>query len=182
MQNLKSGKRLVPIAAILCLAVAASIGVGADALDDGVGDSVAAANLVTFDDLDFNVFTNRKWDELHRSHSRDIVVHWPDGRRTEGIEVHIRDLESMFVYAPDTRIEVHPIRIGSGSWTAVTGVIEGTFTKPMPTADGGSIPPTGKAYSIEMATIGHWNDDGVMDEEWLFWDNHAFLMQLGLLN
>jgi len=182
MQNLTSGKRLAPTAAVLGLVAVATVGVGADVPDDGIGDPVAAANLATFDDLDFNVFTGQKWDELHRSHSQDIVVHWPDGRRTDGIDVHIRDLEGMFVYAPDTRIEIHPIRIGSGSWTAVTGVIEGTFTEPMPTADGGSIPPTGKAYRIDMATIGHWNEDGVMDEEWLFWDNHAFLKQLGLLD
>lgn len=181
MQDLKLCKRFVPVAAVLCLTIAASSSVGADA-PDGIGDAIAAANLVTFDDLDFNVFTNQKWEELHRSHAQDIVVHWPDGRRTEGIDAHIRDLESMFVYAPDTRIEIHPIRIGSGNWTAVTGVIEGTFTEPMPTADGGSIAPTGKAYRIDMATIGHWNEDGIMDEEWLFWDNHAFLKQLGLLD
>jgi hypothetical protein len=30
-----------------------------------------------------------------------------------------------------------------------------------------------------MATIGHWKD-GVMDEEWLFWDNQAFMKQIGL--
>jgi hypothetical protein len=136
--------------------------------------------LDTFDELDFEVFTGQKWDRLHESHAEDIVVHWPDGRTTHGIDTHIEDLKAMFVYAPDTRIETHPIRIGQGEWTGVVGIIEGTFTKPMPVGDGQFIEPTGKAYRLTMATIGHWNDDGVMDEEYLFWDNLAFMKQLGL--
>jgi SnoaL-like polyketide cyclase len=89
-------------------------------------------HLETFDDLDFNVFTGQKWDELQNSHAQNIIVHWPDGHITEGIDVHIEDLKAMFVYAPDTRVSEHPIRIASGDYTAVTGVFEGTFTEPMP--------------------------------------------------
>jgi hypothetical protein len=139
------------------------------------------AHLATFDDLDFNVFSGQKWDELGRSHAKDITVHWPDGRVTHGIEAHIDDLKAMFVYAPDTRIKEHPIRIASGDWTSVTGVMQGTFTRPMPVGGGKTIPPTGKAYTIAMATIGHWKN-GVMDEEYLFWDNQAFMKQIGLAN
>lgn len=142
-------------------------------------DEQAEAHLATFDDLDFNVFSNQKWDELSRSHSQDITVHMPDGRVTKGIGPHIEDLKKMFIHAPDTRIKQHPIKIGSGDWTAVTGVMEGTFTKPMPTPDGKSIPPTGKAFKITMATIGHWKD-GVMDEEYLFWDNQTYMKQIGV--
>src|SRR5436309_3463521 len=138
-----------------------------------------AKNIATFDDLDFNVFTNQKWDQLSKSHSKDIVVHWPDGHQTKGIEKHIEDLKAMFVYAPDTRIQVHPVKFGSGDWTSVIGIMEGTFTKPMPAADGKTIPPTGKPFKIEMCTVGHWKD-GVMDEEYLFWDNLTFMKQIGL--
>ena len=38
----------------------------------------------------------------------------------------------------------------------------------------------GKAYKIRMATIGHWNSDGVMDAEYLFWDNQEFMKEIGL--
>ena len=147
---------------------------------DADDEARVSANLANFDDLDFNVFTGQKWDELHRSHAEDIVVHWPDGHTTEGIDVHIEDLAAMFVYAPDTRIEVHPIKTGSGNWTAVMGVLEGTFTEPMPMADGSLIPPTGKAFKIKMVTIGRWNEEGTMDEEWLMWDNLTFMKQIGL--
>jgi hypothetical protein len=60
----------------------------------------------------------------------------------------------------------------------VTGVMRGTFTKPM-TIGGKTIQPTGKSFELPMATIGHWKD-GVMDEEWLFWDNQTYMKQLGL--
>ncbi|SEF99051.1 SnoaL-like polyketide cyclase [Thalassococcus halodurans] len=138
-------------------------------------------NLKTFDTLDFEVFSNQQWDRLHESHAQDIKVHWPDGRTTDGIDVHIDDLKAFFTFAPDTRIETHPIRIGQGEWTGVVGVIEGTFSEPMPLGDGNFIEPTGKAYKLTMATIGHWTEDGVMDEEYLFWDNNAFYKQIGLI-
>jgi hypothetical protein len=141
-------------------------------------DQLVAQQLATFDDLDFNVFSNQKWDELKKSHAANIIVHWPDGHTTEGIDVHISDLKALFVYAPDTRIKEHPVKLGDGEWTAVYGTMEGTFTLPMPLPNGSSIPPTGKAFKLPMATIGHWNKDGVMSEEYLFWDNATYLKQI----
>ncbi|MDB5733075.1 MAG: hypothetical protein JWQ03_2970 [Variovorax sp.] len=42
-------------------------------------EKLAKAHIAKFDTLDFDVFTNQKWDRLHESHAKDIVVHWPDG-------------------------------------------------------------------------------------------------------
>ncbi|RYF70182.1 MAG: polyketide cyclase, partial [Cytophagaceae bacterium] len=97
----------------------------------------------------------------------------------QGIDVHIDDLKKLFVFAPDTRIKQHPIAFGSGKYTVVTGVMEGTFTKPMPTGNGKLISPTGKAFKLPMATVGLW-ENGVMTEEHLFWDNQTYNKQLGL--
>jgi predicted ester cyclase len=135
--------------------------------------------LKTFDTLDFDVFSNQKWDRLAESHAADVIVTWPDGRETKGLRPHIDDLKALFVYAPDIRIAVHPIRFGSGSWTGVTGVMTGTFSKPMPIADGKFIQPTGKRFALTMATIAQWKD-GKIAHEWLFWDNHDFMKQIGL--
>jgi SnoaL-like polyketide cyclase len=142
-------------------------------------ESLATQHIAQFDNMDFDVFTNQKWDRLKESHAKDIVVHWPDGHQTKGIEKHTEDLKAMFVYAPDTRIKEHPVKISSGEWTSVIGVMEGTFTKPMPTGDGKSIPPTGKPFKLVMCTVGHWKD-GLMEEEYLFWDNQTFMKQIGL--
>jgi hypothetical protein len=136
-------------------------------------------NLKTFDELDFVVFSNQEWTRLHESHSKDVKVNWPDGHYTTGIEKHIEDLKAMFVYAPDTSIKVHPVKVGSGEFTAVIGIMTGTFTKPMPIGDGKFIQPTGKKYSINMCTVGHWKN-GVMIEEWLFWDNATYMKQIGI--
>lgn len=142
-------------------------------------ERIANAHIETFDTLDFDVFSNQKWDRLHESHAKDIVVHWPDGHQTKGIEKHIEDLKAIFTHAPDARIKTHPVKIASGEWTSVIGVMEGTFTKPMLTPDGKTIQPTGKAYKLTMCTVGHWKN-GVMDEEYLFWDNGEYMKQIGL--
>ncbi len=142
-------------------------------------NEIIKRNLATFDTLDYEVFSNEEWERLHESHGKNIKVNWPDGHITIGIEKHIEDLKAMFFYAPNTRIKQHPIRFGSGNYTAVAGVMEGTFTKPMPIGDGKFIEPTGKSFVLPMATIGVWKD-GVMIEEYLYWDNQTFMNQLGL--
>ena len=110
-------------------------------------------NLTAFDTLDFKYFTNQDWTSLKGSHAEDIVVTWPDGHKTTGLEKHIEDLKAMFAKDPDTRITIHPIRFGnaSGEWTCVTGLMEG------------------KNFSIPMCTVGKWKN-GVMVEKYLFWD------------
>src|SRR5678815_546359 len=115
-----------------------------------------ASHLKTFDELDFDVFSNQKWDRLKESHAKDIKVFWPDGHVATGIDTHIEDLKKLFVHAPDTRIKEHPIKFGSGNYTLVTGVFEGTFTQPMPIGEGKFIQPTGKAFKMPMATVGVW--------------------------
>jgi hypothetical protein len=138
-------------------------------------------NLRNFDDLDFNVYSHQKWDEMDRSHAADIIVHYPDGTVTKGLKEHLERSKKIFAFAPDTENPIHHVRIGQGDYTAVTGIWRGTFTKPMVLSDGTVIQPTGKRFEIEMATIGRWNDKGTMDEEWLFYDDYTFMKQLGLL-
>ncbi|WEK21606.1 MAG: ester cyclase [Candidatus Pedobacter colombiensis] len=143
------------------------------------GNDSVNKHLVKFDTLDFVVFSQQQWVRFHETHSKDIIVNWPDGHHTTGLERHIEDMKAMFVYAPNTNIKIHPIRFGSGEWTCVTGVMTGTFTKPMPIGGGKFIQPTGKSFSIPMCTVGHWKN-GLMVEESLFWDNQTYMTQMGL--
>ena len=136
-------------------------------------------DIATFDTLDFVVFTNQEWTRLHESHDKDVIVNWPDGHHTNGIDRHIEDLKALFVYAPDTAIKEHPIKFGSGEFTAVTGIMTGTFTKPMPIGGGKFIQPTGKKFAVPMCTVGRWKN-GVMVEEFLYWDNLTYLKQIGI--
>lgn len=68
--------------------------------------------------------------------SADILVHYPDGHTTRGLPAHIAELKTQVVVAPDTRIREHPVKIASGAWASVIGVMEGTFSKSMPSPNG----------------------------------------------
>jgi len=142
-------------------------------------DALVQEHLRTQDTLDYEVFSNQKWARLHESHGENVKVFWPDGHITTGLAKHIEDMKAIAVYAPDARIKQHPIAFGTGNHTAVEGLFEGTFTKPMPIGNGKFIQPTGKKFAFPMATIGVWKD-GVMIEEHLFWDNKTFMEQIGL--
>jgi SnoaL-like polyketide cyclase len=143
------------------------------------GNEIIAKHLVTFDTLDYTVFSKQEWARLHESHAQNIKVNWPDGHFTTGIDRHIADLKALFVYAPNTAIKQHPIRFGSGEMTCVIGIMTGSFTLPMPTGEGKFIKPTGKSFSLPMCTVGIWKD-GVMVEEYLYWDNKTYMTQIGL--
>lgn len=136
-------------------------------------------NLANFDDLDFRVYSGQKWDELGKSHAKDILVHYPDGSTTVGLAAHIDRLAPQFAFAPDTSIKEHPIKLADGNFTAVQGVMTGTFSKPLDMGGGKVIPPTGKPFKLDMLTVGRWKN-GVMVEEWLYWDNAAFMNQIGV--
>ncbi|MBC7669899.1 MAG: ester cyclase [Gemmatimonadaceae bacterium] len=137
------------------------------------------AHLRTFDTLDFDVYSNHKWDRLKEGHASDILVHYPDGHTSQGIPAHVDELKGLFTFAPDTKIHVHPVKIQSGGWTSVIGVMEGTFSKPMNLGGGKVIAPTGKTFKLTMNTVAHWKN-GVMQEEYLFWDNAGFMAQIGV--
>jgi len=143
-------------------------------------DARIAANLETFRRLDLDVFSNNQIERFDESHAQDVVVYYPDGRVTQGLDQHIEDVRWFFAWAPDTHISHHVTRFGQGKWTGSIGILKGTFTEPMPMFDGSMADPTGNAYEIRFATISHWNDEGRMDEEYLFWDNDNFFRQLGL--
>lgn len=135
-------------------------------------------NLANFDDLDFRVYSGQKWDDFKKSHAPDILVHYPDGSTTTGIPDHLVKLKPQFAFAPDTKISEHPIKLADGNYTAVEGIMTGTFTKPLDLGNGKLIQPTGKKFVLPMFTVGRW-ENGLMKEEWLFWDNASFMSQIG---
>jgi hypothetical protein len=174
---------LVTGGAVLAIAVLAMLTAPARAADTELdryktAERIGQEHLKKFDTLDFDIYTNQKWERFKENHSPDILVHYPDGHTTKGLAAHIAALKPQFIFAPDTRIKEHPVKIQSGEWTSVIGVMEGTFSQPMP-APNGPIAATGKTFKLHMSTVAHWKN-GVMDEEYLFWDNQAFMKQIGL--
>ena len=136
--------------------------------------------LAAFDVLDFDQYTHQKWAEMSANHTDDVKVYYPDGSTSTGLAPeHVDKMKPQFVFAPDTSIKVHPIKFGTGEWTAVVGEMEGTFSQPIPLGNGQSIPPTGKRFKIPMVTISHWKGEK-MDSEYLYWNNELFNQQIGL--
>lgn len=150
-----------------------------------------------FDQLDFDVFSKQDWKLFDEIHCPDVVVKFPDGHETHGIKKHQEDMIAMFGPTPDLRITAHPVSFGAdewssttpdkrasaetmvrGAWTSTVGIMEGTFTQPMKIGDK-IIQPTGKKLKIPMSTVAHW-ENGCIAEEMLFWDNAAYMQQLGV--
>ena len=153
--------------------------------------------LVRFDQLDFDAFSKQDWTLFNQIHCSDVKVVLPDGHETRGIKQHQSDMAALFVGTPDLRVSAHPVsfmasewvsttpdartsaaRLKSGRWTATTIVMEGTFTKPWPVG-GKVIPPTGNKLKLTAVTLARW-ENGCIAEEQLFWDNAAYMQQLGL--
>lgn len=154
-------------------------------------------HLHRFDQLDFDAFSKQDWKLFNEFHCADVVVKFPDGRETKGIDQHQKDIAGMFVGTPDMRVSAHPVSFGSaewaattpsnraseqsltsGEWTATVGILEATFTEPMPFGDR-TIQPTGKKLHLPMVTVAYWKN-GCIAEEQLFWDNAAYMRQLGI--
>ncbi|ANH70727.1 hypothetical protein ABE85_19225 [Mitsuaria sp. 7] len=144
-------------------------------------DPQVKANLKRFDQLDFDAYSERKDMDLFRKlHCHDVKVVYPDGRTTHGIDAHVHDIHTIFFNGtPDSRVTAHPVAIGQGHWTAVTGVIEATFSEPMKIPGDKDIPPTGKKAKVAMVTMARWRD-GCIAEEQIFFDNATYMKQLGL--
>src|SRR5882672_1001553 len=112
---------------------------------DFVASTYAKCSATAREPARLKGISHEQGDQLTKSHAKDILAHYPDGHTTRGIDAHIEELKPMFVFAPDTRIKEHPVRIASNEWTAVSGFVEGTFTRPMPIGPGKTIPPTNKS-------------------------------------
>ena len=104
----------------------------------------AKENLALFDRLDFEAWNDRDWDLFRQLHAEEVKV-GGFGQQTEGIEEPLSWAQAFIEAVPDSKIDAHPIRIGAGDWTAVTGTSGGQTS----------------------ATIARW-ENGQIVEEYLF--------------
>jgi hypothetical protein len=71
--------------------------------------------------------------------------------------------------------------IAQGDWTCTIAEFTGTMKGPMKMPDGASIPPTNKTFKVDFCTVAHWNENGEIMEENLFYDLMGMLKQIGVL-
>jgi hypothetical protein len=105
----------------------------------------ARYNLAQFEKLDFEAWNKRDWDLFRKLHGEKVKVAG-FAQETDNGDDHVAWARAYLEKYPDNQIEEHPIRIGAGDWTAVTGVFNDGTT---------------------MATIARW-EDGRVAEEYLF--------------
>lgn len=142
--------------------------------------ALEAKNVALYDEMDLVAFTGHDMKRIAEIHADDVVVYNPDGSVTRGMTPnHERELQWLFDTFPDIEINEHPIKFGSGDWTAGMSVTTGTFSEPMKLADGSEISPTGKPFKIRIVTLVRW-EDGRIAEEYLFWDNLDWNRQIGI--
>lgn len=71
----------------------------------------------------------------------------------------------------------------SSSLVLVTVLLSLPACSPSPTSNESdsvlATAATGKKFKLAMLTVGRW-ENGVMKEEWLYWDNAAFMSQIGV--
>ena len=115
-------------------------------------------------------------------HRQDVVVSWPGKPPTRGLHDHTAESIDFFTAFPDQHLDNRPYRVlfASGDWTCSIARFTGTMKGPMRGADGGEIPPTGRSFEVEFCTVAHWDEDGKIVEENLFYDLVTFMRQIGL--
>ena len=120
---------------------------------------------------------------FHKRHARNCVVRWPNQPPTHGIEAHEQEALAFFKTFPDQHLVNNPykVMIAQGDWTCTIAEFTGTMAGPMTMADGSVIAPTNKSFKVDFCTVAHWNENGEIVEENLFYDLMGMLKQIGVM-
>jgi ketosteroid isomerase-like protein len=143
--------------------------------------SVEARNMELMQTLD-DAWNAKDLDTFSKQHRKDVVVRWPGKPPTRGVDAHRQEAIDFFEAFPDQHIDNRPYRVffASGHWTCSIARFTGHMTGPMMGPDGKTIQPTGKGFDVEFCTIAHWDENGQITEENLFYDLVTFMTQIGL--
>src|SRR3569832_1095687 len=124
------------------------------------------------------------WVTFRKRHAGNVAVFWPGKpEATEGRQAHQEESVEFFKTFPDNHIANNPYKVlfGEGDWTCSVAKFTGSMKGPMKTADGKTIPPTGKKFEVEFCTVAHWNENGEIVEEKLFYDLVGLMQQIGVM-
>lgn len=143
--------------------------------------TIEGHNLELMQTLD-DAWNAQDMDTFTKRHRKDVVVRWPGKPPTHGVEAHRQESLEFFKTFPDQHLDNRPYRVlfASGDWTCSIAHFTGHMKGPMQGLDGKVIPPTGKAFDVDFCTVAHWDDNGQIIEENLFYDLVTFMKQIGL--
>ncbi|HYC19508.1 MAG TPA: ester cyclase [Candidatus Bathyarchaeia archaeon] len=136
--------------------------------------------MQTLDDA----WNGQDWETFNKRHAENVAVYWPgQPEPTRGQKAHQEEAEQFFNTFPDNRVGNRPYKalFGEGEWTCSVANFTGTMMGPMAGPDGKTIQPTNKKFQVEFCTVAHWNEEGEITEEKLFYDLVGLMRQLALM-
>jgi len=129
-----------------------------------------------------DAFNARDFDRVDSVHHHDMIAYITGlAEPVYGKEAHAVAMQQMLRIFPDMHVycDPYPIQFGSGDWITVITRATGTFTGEMTLPDGNVIPPTGKAFDVELGQVSKWVGDRLIEIS-AFWDAALQRQQLGL--
>jgi hypothetical protein len=122
-------------------------------------------------------------ETFKKRHAKDCVVRWPNQPPTLGIEAHEQEAIVFFKTFPDQHLVNNPYKVmfAQGDWTCTIAEFTGTMKGPMTMPGGKVIAPTNRSFKVDFCTVAHWNENGEIVEENLFYDLMGMLKQIGVL-
>jgi hypothetical protein len=140
-------------------------------------------NLKLMKTLD-DAWNSQDWAVFKKRHAEKTAIYWPgQPDPTKGRKNHHDEAVEFFKTFPDNHIVNNPYKImlGQGDYTCTVADFSGTMKGPMKGAGGKVIPPTNKSFKVEFCTVAHWNKNGEILEERLFYDLVGLMKQIGLM-
>jgi predicted ester cyclase len=140
-------------------------------------DAEKAARREAFERIADEGFTQGNFDLLDEYLAEDYVVHSPFG------DLNREDVKGFFGAMRAAFTDFLVVRenmVLEGDYVAMRTIVTGTFDQEFTSATG-VIPPNGQPITLEIVMIFHFNDEGMVDEEWAQFDNLGFLTQLGAM-
>ena len=144
-------------------------------------DSSRTARLLALMSKGDDAFNSRDTAAVDAVHHPDMIAYITGlAEPVYGRAAHATAMAQMLRIFPDMHVHLpYPIQFGGGDWITVITRATGTFTGEMTLPDGTVIPPTGKAFDVELGQTSRWEGDQLIVIS-AFWDSAAQARQLGL--
>jgi predicted ester cyclase len=131
-------------------------------------------NIAAFIDAAYNQGNVAMLDTLFAA---DYALH-PGGFAVDQLRINILSLRAAM---PDL-VATQVILIAQDDWVAAHVVMQGTFTNEFISPNAAPLPPTNAPLQFVTNMIFHFNPQGQVYEQWVTFDNFAYLAQLDILD
>ena len=145
-------------------------------------DTSRTAHLLALMKNGDDAFNARDFAAVDRVHHPDMVAYITGlAEPVYGREAHAAAMQQMLGIFPDMHVnsDPYPIQFGSGDWITEVTNATGTFSGEMTLPDGTVIPPTGKAFDVELGQTTKWDGNQLIVIS-AFWDAAQQRRQIGL--